>query len=78
MVDTATITPASPTTGQTVTANVTSHDAEGNPLTTSYQWTRNGTDIVGATGSTLNLATAGNGDQGDLDPRARHRQRRHA
>ena len=66
VVDTVTVTPASPTTGQTVTANVTSHDAEGNPLTTSYQWTRNGTDIVGATGSTLNLATAGNGDRGDL------------
>ena len=61
-----TVTPASPTTGQTVTANVTSHDADGNPLTTSYQWTRNGTDISGQTGSTLNLATAGNGDRGDL------------
>ena len=66
VVDTVTVTPASPTTGQTVTANVTSHDADGNPLTTSYQWTRNGTDIAGATSSTLNLATAGNGDRGDL------------
>ena len=34
-------------------------------LTTSYQWRRNGTDIVGRHGSTLNLATAGNGDRGD-------------
>ena len=66
VVDTVTVTPASPTTGQTVTANVTSHDADGNPLTTSYQWTRNGTNIAGATSSTLNLATAGNGDRGDL------------
>ena len=65
VVDTATIAPTSPTTGQTLTATVTSHDAEGNPLTTSYQWRRNGTDIVGQTGSTLNLATAGNGDRGD-------------
>ena len=68
--------PAAPTTGQTLTANVTSHDAEGDTLTTSYQWTRNGTDIAGATGATLNLATAGNGDQRRPDPRARHRQRR--
>jgi large repetitive protein len=66
VVDSVTVTPASPTTGQTVTANVTSHDAEGNPLTTSYQWTRNGTNISGATGATLDLATAGNGDKGDL------------
>ena len=45
---------------------MTSHDAEGDTLTTGYQWTRNGTDIAGATASTLNLATAGNGDRGDL------------
>ena len=61
-----------------MTANVTSHDAEGSTLTTAYQWTRNGTDISGATGSTLNLATAGNGDRGDLITRPRHGQRRHA
>ena len=66
VVDTATITPAAPTTDQTLTANVTSHDADGDPLTTSYQWTRAGIDIAGATGATLNLATAGNGDKGDL------------
>ena len=65
VVDTVTIAPTSPTTGQTLTATVTSHDAEGSTLTTSYQWRRNGTDIVGQTGSTLNLATAGNGDRGD-------------
>ena len=66
VVDTVTIAPAGPTTGQTLTATVTSHDANGDPLTTSYQWTRNGTNIAGATSSTLNLATAGNGDRGDL------------
>ena len=49
VVDTVTITPAVPTTDQTLTAKVTSHDAEGDTLTTSYQWTRNGTDIAGAT-----------------------------
>ena len=66
VVDTVTIAPASPTTGQTMTATVTSHDVDNDPLTTAYQWTKNGTDIPGATGATLNLATAGNGDKGDL------------
>jgi CSLREA domain-containing protein len=66
VVDSVTIGPANPTTNQTLTATVTSHDANGDPLTTAYQWTRNGTDIAGATGSTLNLGTAGNGDKGDL------------
>ena len=66
VVDSVSITPASPTTAQLLTANVTSHDPDGDSLTTSYQWTRNGTDIGGATGATLNLATAGNGDKGDL------------
>ena len=49
VVDSVTIAPASPTTGQTLTATVTSHDAEGDALTTAYQWTKNGTDIAGAT-----------------------------
>jgi hypothetical protein len=66
VIDTVTVSPSSPTTDQTLTATVTSHDAEGGPLTTSYQWTRNGTDIGGATAATLNLAPAGNGDKGDL------------
>ena len=66
VVDTVTIAPTTPTTAQTLTATVTSHDAESDPLTTSYQWIRAGLDIPGATGSTLDLATAGNGDHGDL------------
>ena len=53
---------------QTLTANVTSHDANGDTLTTSYQWLRAGLDIAGATNATLDLATAGNGDRGDLIP----------
>jgi hypothetical protein len=66
VVDTASTTPSSPTTGQTLTAAYTAHDADGDTLTPSYQWSKNGTDISGANGSTLNLATAGNGDKGDL------------
>ena len=53
-----------------LSAVVTSHDADGDALTTAYQWTRNGTDIAGATSSTLDLATAGNGDKRRRDPRA--------
>ena len=66
VVDTVTIAPTSPTTAQVLTATVTSHDADGHPLTPAYQWTRNGTDIPGATTATLDLALAGNGDRGDL------------
>ena len=53
VVDTVVISPTGPTTGQVLTATVTSHDADSDPLTTAYQWSRNGTDIVGATAATL-------------------------
>ena len=66
VVDSVTIAPASPTTNQTLTATVTSHDADGDARTTAYQWTRNGTDIAGATSSTLDLSGANNGNRGDL------------
>src|SRR5207247_1381309 len=35
-------------------------------LTYHYQWFKNGTAIAGATGSTLDLSVAGNGDRGDV------------
>ncbi len=66
VVDSVSINQASPHTNDTLSAAVTSHDPDGDPLTTQYQWTKNGTDIPGATNPTLNLATAGNGDRGDL------------
>ena len=65
VINTVTISPAVPTTSQTVTAVVTSTDPDPDIITTTYQWARNGVDIAGATGSTLNLATAGNGNRGD-------------
>ena len=77
VVDSVTVTPASPTTGQTVTANVTSHDADGDPLTTSYQWTRNGTDISGADRLDAEPRDRGQRRSRRSDPRARHGQRRH-
>jgi fibronectin type 3 domain-containing protein len=65
VVDSVAITPTSPLTNDTLTATVTAHDPNGDPITLAYQWTRNGVDIAGATASTLNLATAGNGNKGD-------------
>ena len=35
------------------------------PLTYAYQWSRNGVDIPGASGSTLDLSVLGNGNKGD-------------
>jgi hypothetical protein len=65
-VDSVAIDQASPRTNDTLSATVISHDPDGDPLTTGYQWTRNGTDISGATASTLDLSVVGNGDSGDL------------
>ena len=58
------ISPSNPTTNQTLTANATVTDVDGD-TTTTYQWRKNGVDIGGATSSTLNLGSAGNGDKGD-------------
>lgn len=65
VVDSITVSPAQPKTNDTLTATVTAHDADGDALTYAYQWTRNGTDILGATGATLDLSVAANGDRGD-------------
>ena len=63
---TVAVAPASPKTNQTLTATPTGfRDPDNNPITYSYQWKRNGTNIAGATTNTLNLATAGNGDRGN-------------
>jgi hypothetical protein len=60
------IAPANPRTNQTVTATPSGFsDPDGDPLTYHYQWLRNGTPIAGATSSSLNLSTAGNGDRAD-------------
>ncbi len=48
---------------------MTSHDPDSDPVTYAYQWSKNGTDITGATSSTLDLsqtANGGNGNRGDL------------
>ena len=47
-------------------ATAATGDPDGDVVTVAWQWTRNGTDIAGATSSTLDLAVAGNGDRGDV------------
>ena len=56
---------AAPRTNVTLTTTVVASDPEGADLTYAYQWSRNGTDITNATGPSLALSVAGNGDKGD-------------
>ena len=65
VMDSVTITPASPLTNDVLTAHVTSNDVDGDSVTYGYQWFRNGVAIGGATGATLDLSVIGNGDKGD-------------
>jgi len=65
LVDSAAIDQAAPRTNDTLTVTVQAHDPDGDPLDYGYQWTKNGTAIVGATSPSLDLSTAGNGDKGD-------------
>ena len=65
IMDSVSISPSTLRTLTVATANATGHDNDGDPITYDYQWTKNGIDIAGATGSTLNLALAGNGDRGE-------------
>ncbi len=65
VVDGVEVSPAAPFTNDTLSAVVTAHDDDGDALTSAYQWTRNGTDIPGATSATLDLSVPGNGDRGD-------------
>ena len=61
------IAPAAPRTNQVVTATPSGFsDPDGDPLTYHYRWFRNGQEIAGATSNSLNLASAGNGDRGDI------------
>lgn len=65
VIDSVTITPASPRTNDTLAAAVAARDADGDAVTYAYQWTKNGIDIAGATSETLDLSAAGAGDRGD-------------
>jgi hypothetical protein len=61
-----TIDQRSPRTNDTLSVTVVASDPDGDALTTSYQWRRNGTAIPGETASTLDLSRPGTGDKGDV------------
>ncbi len=65
-VDSVTIDQATPTTNDVLTVTVSASDPENDPLTLSYQWSKDGVAIAGAVNPTLDLSAAGNGDKGDL------------
>jgi phospholipase C len=71
VIDSAQISPSHPTTNQLLSLNISAHDADPSDtkLTFSYQWQKNTgsgwTDLAGESGSTLDLASAGNGDKTD-------------
>jgi hypothetical protein len=66
VMDSASIDQTAPKTNDTLTVTASGHDADGDTLTYRYQWRKNGVLLTNETGPTLNLATAGNGDKGDL------------
>jgi hypothetical protein len=65
VVDSATFAPPSAHTNDLLTASATARDADNDALTYAYQWTRNASDIPGATAATLDLSIAGHGDRDD-------------
>ncbi len=65
VMDSAVIDQSNPTTNQTLTTTVSGHDPNSDPLTYTYQWIKNGSDISGATGASLDMSVPGRGDKGD-------------
>jgi len=65
VVDSVTLSPSSPRTNDVLLSSVTAHDADGDALSYSYEWLRNGAPVAGATGPSLDLSVAANGDRGD-------------
>jgi hypothetical protein len=68
---TVTLSPAPPKTNDTLTATATKNDADGQAVSLTYVWKVNGATkrtFTSATAltDTFNLATAGNGDRGDV------------
>ena len=56
---------AAPRTNDVLSVTIDASDGDGDTLTYDYQWIKNGVDIVGETGATLDLGDPGNGDRGD-------------
>jgi hypothetical protein len=61
----ATINPTAPRGGDRLSVVLGATDPDGDPLSYSYQWTKNGTALSGATSSTLDLSLPTNGEAGD-------------
>jgi hypothetical protein len=55
----------SPQTDDVLSAVVDASDAEGDAVTFQYRWLAGGSPIDGASGDSLDLSQAGNGDRGD-------------
>jgi hypothetical protein len=64
-VTSASIAPSAPRTNDVLVASTTASDPDGDAVSLSYRWRRNGTVISGQTASTLSLADPGHGDEGD-------------
>ncbi|RYX83421.1 hypothetical protein EON83_14625 [bacterium] len=65
VVNSVVINPAKPQTNSSVTAVVSATGPAGVKLTYSYQWKKNGVDLPGETGRTLDLGKPGAGDRDD-------------
>jgi DNA-binding beta-propeller fold protein YncE len=66
-----TLSPSPAYTGDTLRADARAYDPDfspsifGNPVTYSYEWSRNASVIAGATSPSLDLSVPGSGDRGD-------------
>ena len=64
---TVSVRPTAPAANDTVSAVVSGYaDIDGDALSYQYQWSRNGEEIVGATGRSLNLATVSGVSAGNV------------
>jgi VCBS repeat-containing protein len=66
VVNSVTISPSSATTNKTLTATIDATDPDGDTLSYSYQWFKNGNPLAGESNQTLDLSVSGNGDKGDV------------
>ncbi|MFA9431374.1 putative Ig domain-containing protein [Egicoccus sp. AB-alg2] len=65
VVESVTIDQDAPGTDDTLTVTVVASDPDGDELTYQHRWSRNGEQLVGETGASLDLSRPGNGDKGD-------------
>src|SRR5207247_2462786 len=68
VLDSVSITPSGPTTNSVLTANVTSHDDDGDTVSYAYQRSEDRRAGAGQTAATLDLTVSGNGRQADARP----------